>query len=263
MTTATTIDPHVIDDAAKARQFILAGNATFTIRSVKTGTRFTFKVTQGKKGKNPPHFVMFMDQGSFQYMGAIFHDVATNEPNLRSFRTTQRSRYDMGQPYTRAFRFLMEHLAEGKLHDQLELWHEGKCGRCGRQLTVPESLLTGLGPECSANAGVTRAKLPKAPRATKARATKAAKPRASYELPPSMEAEARANLQPAAPEPKMQRLSTLRRRQAAVPAPEPAPAPSHAPFGDDIEAEMHAMERAGDDAQTFRENLAKYLVKGH
>jgi hypothetical protein len=30
-----------------------------------------------------------------------------------------------------------------------EVWHEGKCGKCGRALTVPSSILTGIGPECS------------------------------------------------------------------------------------------------------------------
>ena len=27
--------------------------------------------------------------------------------------------------------------------------HSGSCGRCGRKLTVPESIDTGLGPECA------------------------------------------------------------------------------------------------------------------
>lgn len=27
--------------------------------------------------------------------------------------------------------------------------HEGKCGRCGRRLTVPASIESGIGPECS------------------------------------------------------------------------------------------------------------------
>jgi len=29
------------------------------------------------------------------------------------------------------------------------LHHEGKCGRCGRKLTVPLSIETGIGPECA------------------------------------------------------------------------------------------------------------------
>jgi hypothetical protein len=30
-----------------------------------------------------------------------------------------------------------------------EIRHAGRCGRCGRLLTVPESIESGLGPECS------------------------------------------------------------------------------------------------------------------
>ena len=32
--------------------------------------------------------------------------------------------------------------------------HEGKCGRCGRKLTTPESCLRGIGPECWALMGM-------------------------------------------------------------------------------------------------------------
>ena len=40
---------------------------------------------------------------------------------------------------------------DGKVADPLakaEFWHEGRCGRCGRTLTVPESIASGVGPEC-------------------------------------------------------------------------------------------------------------------
>jgi hypothetical protein len=31
----------------------------------------------------------------------------------------------------------------------VEFWHEGKCCRCGRKLTVPASIASGIGPECA------------------------------------------------------------------------------------------------------------------
>jgi hypothetical protein len=34
------------------------------------------------------------------------------------------------------------------LPESLEIWHEGSCLRCGRKLTVPESIESGYGPEC-------------------------------------------------------------------------------------------------------------------
>lgn len=35
---------------------------------------------------------------------------------------------------------------------RVEFWHEGRCGRCGHRLTVPESIETGLGPICAEKA---------------------------------------------------------------------------------------------------------------
>ena len=35
-----------------------------------------------------------------------------------------------------------------ELEDYIELWHEGRCGKCGRVLTVPTSISTGFGPDC-------------------------------------------------------------------------------------------------------------------
>jgi hypothetical protein len=34
------------------------------------------------------------------------------------------------------------------------VWHEGRCGRCGRKLTVPESIESGFGPECASILGL-------------------------------------------------------------------------------------------------------------
>jgi hypothetical protein len=34
-----------------------------------------------------------------------------------------------------------------------KIHHEGRCGKCGRLLTVPESVETGIGPECAKRMG--------------------------------------------------------------------------------------------------------------
>jgi hypothetical protein len=39
-----------------------------------------------------------------------------------------------------------------------QVHHEGKCGRCGRKLTVPESVESGIGPECAKRIGRPRRK---------------------------------------------------------------------------------------------------------
>jgi hypothetical protein len=54
-----------------------------------------------------------------------------------------------------SIRFIKRILAcmwEDKLNDisknNFDLHHEGRCGRCGKKLTVPSSILSGLGPIC-------------------------------------------------------------------------------------------------------------------
>ena len=48
----------------------------------------------------------------------------------------------------KAWRWFDANLQAGRVPEQLEVWHEGRCGRCGRALTVPESIERGIGPEC-------------------------------------------------------------------------------------------------------------------
>jgi hypothetical protein len=36
----------------------------------------------------------------------------------------------------------------------LEVWHEGRCAKCGLKLTVPQSIMTGFGPTCAKKLGI-------------------------------------------------------------------------------------------------------------
>jgi hypothetical protein len=142
----------------RAYQFILAGNATFTLVSIKTGARFTYRVQASKPnqktGKPDVHFVNVLTgpdnscSNSYHYVGVI----KNNE-----FRRTNKSRISKEAPSYRAFNWFWFKLIEkGKIPADLALFHEGRCGRCGKALTVPESIETGLGPDCSEMLGVHR-----------------------------------------------------------------------------------------------------------
>ena len=52
-----------------------------------------------------------------------------------------------------AFIWFLNRIEADKPTDGFEFWHEGKCGRCGRKLTVPESIEAGIGPECAGKGG--------------------------------------------------------------------------------------------------------------
>ena len=48
----------------------------------------------------------------------------------------------------KVFNYIVNKLQSNNLPDFIEIYHDGRCGKCGRQLTVPASIETGFGPEC-------------------------------------------------------------------------------------------------------------------
>jgi hypothetical protein len=134
-------------------RFMLAGNATFTIVSVATGARFTFRV-RAKKGprREGVRFVSVLtgpcNEGDYQFLGTIF---LSGEDGLGTFIRSGKSAIASGARSIRAFGWFWQRLMQEQDPEPVaEFWHEGTCGRCGRKLTVPESIASGLGPECAA-----------------------------------------------------------------------------------------------------------------
>lgn len=125
------------------KSFILAGKARFTLRNPETGNRFTFRVKRADD--NGPAFVSVLtgddNDSSYTYLGTIFGD--------GNFVITRKSRISPDAPSAKAFAWAWRRLNVGADLGKAECWHEGRCGRCGRALTVPESIESGLGPECA------------------------------------------------------------------------------------------------------------------
>ena len=54
-----------------------------------------------------------------------------------------------GSDAVQAFGFFTRQVLDrGVLPEALRVLHHGRCGRCGRKLTTPESIRLGLGPVC-------------------------------------------------------------------------------------------------------------------
>jgi len=51
-----------------------------------------------------------------------------------------------------AFTWVWNKLSAGQMPEDLEVWHEGRCSKCGRQLTDPVSISVGMGPTCRGEA---------------------------------------------------------------------------------------------------------------
>jgi uncharacterized protein DUF6011 len=136
-----------------ALKFILGGKSFSTLVSLATGTRFTYRVELADK-KNPSDadvwFVSVLNGPdnwtNYKYIGII----KNNE-----YRWTSKSKISEEAPSVKAFKFCFGHLSHNTIIG-FEVWHEGKCGRCGRKLTVPESIASGFGPECIGLVGAAR-----------------------------------------------------------------------------------------------------------
>lgn len=135
-------DPAKLAPSALAA-FILAGNATFTVRSEQTGNRFTFKVR--KPSDTSPHFVSVLtgadNENDFSFLGSIFGG--------KVYSHGSRSKISSESLSAKAAKWVVSKVIKGETLSGCEVWHAGKCGRCGRKLTVPESIETGIGPECA------------------------------------------------------------------------------------------------------------------
>lgn len=137
---ARLLEPARLDGTANVERFVLGGSARFTLRSTVTGTRFTFWVRKPKADK--PHFVRVLaGPEHYEFVGTIFSNGI--------YSHSRRSLVDEKAPAAVAFRWFWTMLTIKHTAPQLEIWHEGRCCRCGRGLTVPESIASGIGPECA------------------------------------------------------------------------------------------------------------------
>ena len=122
--------------------FIKAGHAIFTVENVKTGNRFTFKVSKHKE--KDLWFVGVLsgpkNTSDYQYLGTIFD---------KDFRLTRKSRMSEAAQSYKVFKWVNDILNNGEdLPEDVKIYHAGRCGICGRTLTVPESIECGFGPVC-------------------------------------------------------------------------------------------------------------------
>jgi Family of unknown function (DUF6011) len=142
------MDTSVFTSAKDALNFIISGKAIFTISSLKTGKRFTYKVEKpnnlSDKNDDGFRFIKILNgpdnTSNYRYIGYI---------SKRRYVHGRNSKINESAESVVAFKWMLHWLNNDNImQDKLEIRHEGRCGRCGRMLTVPESIDIGIGPEC-------------------------------------------------------------------------------------------------------------------
>ncbi len=129
---------HKINDTREALKFMFAGKSIFTFINTKTGNRFTYKIKSNKES-NIFFVSVLTNPDNYSYIGTCIEG---------NYRHGKKSNISPEAQSVKVFQFMLNKLKSGDLPDFLEVWHEGFCGKCGRRLTVPSSILTGIGPEC-------------------------------------------------------------------------------------------------------------------
>lgn len=129
---------HKITNTKEALKFMFAGKSVVTFVNSKTGNRFTFKI---KLAKDSNIFFVSVLSGpeKWTYLGTCIEG---------SYNHGKKSTVSIDAQSCRVFQYMLTKLKIDNLPDFLEVWHEGYCGKCGRRLTVPASILNGLGPDC-------------------------------------------------------------------------------------------------------------------
>lgn len=139
-------------------KFFLAGKAYFTLRSTKTSVRYTYKVTRAKDSQDKPidlWFVSFLtgpdNYLNYSYIGVIRPDAKSTNAGSPAyqFKLTGKSRLPTDAPPCKAIDYTVSCLQSRPNVPGVEIFHAGRCARCGRMLTVPSSIESGYGPECA------------------------------------------------------------------------------------------------------------------
>lgn len=114
-------------------------NGTITVQSLKTGEHRTFKVSTVRHGALEGKRIVSMLVGADNendYQGFGFVDD-------RGISVWQRKRTSFFETVANMLAF------PDNWQDKARFLFEGRCRRCNRKLTHPESIDSGIGPECA------------------------------------------------------------------------------------------------------------------
>ena len=117
------------------------GAGIFTLKSIKTGKDFTYKIKRSKYNNTwYTHIYVEQDYLKFKRLGTYFKgNIYHKKEKISSISAT-------------AIAFVLdkvEHKEFDFLDKNMELMHAGNCLCCGRILTDANSISIGLGPTCS------------------------------------------------------------------------------------------------------------------
>ena len=127
---------HLINNEGKK-----LNGAPFTIRSKKSGKDYTFKISQSVfKNRNYVHVKVETEYLNFKYMGYYKNgDIVRGNNVIVNTPASTAVSWFLRQLFNNNFKLLS---------DSVDIFHLGKCLKCGKTLTDANSIEVGFGPVC-------------------------------------------------------------------------------------------------------------------
>lgn len=126
--------------------YISGGKGIVTLQS-PTGKHHTYEFRRPNDEDVFPKDTLFVytlvKDFTWMYVGMY-------SSSYKSFKLTRASRFRSSSPIVKGARYIVK-LARnpGSIkEDRMQIYHEGTCSVCGRKLTSPKSIQTGMGPQC-------------------------------------------------------------------------------------------------------------------
>jgi len=137
------------------KEFLTAGSAVFTVENGPH--HLTYRVQVPERARSYANQMCFLaimsgsdNEADYSYIGRFF----SRDGQLKA---TNASKFDDDSLTFRIAQNILDIIYGRKQAKRgTDIRHSGKCGRCGRTLTEPESLDSGIGPECKKRQGQPR-----------------------------------------------------------------------------------------------------------
>jgi len=123
-------------------EFFEGGKVIFTV-SNPTGEHYTYRINHKKE---TPFFVSLLtgpdNCSDYTYLGIYV-------PQNKTVVLTGKSKFKDDTTPVKVIRWAVKIISNKEsIPNGYSIQHEGRCCRCGRVLTTPESIQKGIGPEC-------------------------------------------------------------------------------------------------------------------
>jgi len=136
-----------MSDFSSIVRFLKSGKATFTIKDTKNDKAWTYRARK-MKDKEDGFFIHLKIDGKFSYIGMLWINTKNGIDQLKVVYGKEKSAVLISDSGYQTISAVIYCISNKYTLSFNEFWHDGNCGRCGRTLTNPDSLATGIGPEC-------------------------------------------------------------------------------------------------------------------